>query len=277
MFKPVSSYALVICGLALAWPVEAANGAATQSIPDFTGFWQHGVPGQQYDKPPSGPGPVRRIGVPEDYTPNLNWRGDDKNPILQPWAAEAVRKEWERESKGLPELSPFTTCRPAGVPFVLSFLRPMQILQTPNKVFFHYQFNQQSRAVHMNVPHSKTLKPSYYGESVGHYEGDTLVVDTIGMNDKTWTDRFATPHTEKLHVVERYRLIDAGKTLEVFFTVTDPGAFTTPWSGIVKYPRVPGEKIQEEVCAENNTFHGITVPVAEIDPISGEKFPESRE
>ena len=71
--------------------------AAPQAVPDFSGFWQHGVPGQQYDKPPSGPGPVRRIGVPENYTANLNWRGDDKNPILQPWAAEAVRKEWERE------------------------------------------------------------------------------------------------------------------------------------------------------------------------------------
>jgi hypothetical protein len=159
------------------------SGAA-QAAPDLSGFWQHGVPGQQYDRPPSGPGPVRRIGVPENYAANLNWHGDDSNPILQPWAAKAVRAEWARESQGLPELSAQTTCRPAGVPFILSFLRPMQILQTPNKVVFLYQFDHQSRSVDLDRPHSANLAPSYYGESVGHYEGDTLVVDTIGLNDK---------------------------------------------------------------------------------------------
>jgi len=260
---------LLLSAAFVAGPADAA--------PDFTGFWQHGVPAQQYDKPPSGPGPVRRIGVPETYTANRNWRGDDTNPILQPWAAEAVRKEWARESQGLPELSAQTTCRPAGVPFVLSFLRPMQILQTPKKVVFLYQFDHQSRIVYMDQPHAPRLEPSYYGESVGHYDGDTLVVDTIGLNDKTWTDRFATPHTQALHVVERYSLIDGGKTLQVFFTVEDPGAFTTPWSAIVKYPRVTVRKIEEEVCAENNTFHGITIPTADTDPISGVKFPAVRE
>ena len=268
--KILASSAVLFAGVA---PVLAAGPA----IPDLTGYWQHGVPGQQYDNPPSGPGPVRRIGVPENYTANLNWHGDDKNPILQPWAAEAVRKEWERESQGLPELSPMTTCRPAGVPFVLSFLRPMQLLQTRDKVLFLYQFDHQSRTVYLDRPHSKALKPSYYGESVGHYEGDTLVVDTIGMNDKTWTDRFATPHTDKLHVVERYRLTDGGKMLQVFFTIEDPGAFTTPWSAIVNYPRVNVTQIEEEVCAENNTYHGITVPVAERDPVSGTAFPALKE
>ena len=269
MFRCVLSRAWRgLMGATLILTAVLAN-AAPRAAPDFSGFWQHGVPGQQYDNPPSGPGPVRRIGVPENYAANLNWRGDDKNPILQPWAAEAVRKEWERESRGLPELSAQTTCRPAGVPFILSFLRPMQILQTPKKVVFLYQFDHQSRVVYLDQAHSPNLAPSYYGESVGHYEGDTLIVDTLGMNDKTWTDRFATPHTEKLHVVERYRLIDGGKALEVFFTVEDPGAFTSTWSAIVKYPRVAGAKIEEEVCAENNTFHGLTIPVADIDPISG--------
>ena len=250
-----------------------ASGAA-EAAPDLSGFWQHGVPGQQYDKPPSGPGPVRRIGVPENYAANLNWHGDDSNPILQPWAAEAVRAEWARESQGLPELSAQTTCRPAGVPFILSLLRPMQILQTPKKVVFLYQFDHQSRSVDLDRPHSANLAPSYYGESVGHYEGDTLVVDTIGLNDKTWTDRFATPHTERLHVVERYRVIEDGKLLEVFFTVEDAGAFTTPWSAITRYPRVNIERIEEEACAENN--HDIPVPVADVDPISGAALHDPR-
>jgi hypothetical protein len=225
-FGVISSHgARVLVGaLALALWCAATEGASDK-IPDFSGFWQHGVPGQQYDNPPAGPGPVRRIGVPEDYAANLNWHGDDGNPILQSWAAEAVRKEWERERQGLPELSAQTTCRPAGVPFILSFLRPMQILQTPKKVVFLYQFDHQSRTVYLDQSHSAKLTPSYYGESVGRYEGDALIVDTIGMNDKTWTDRFATPHTEKLHVVERYRLTDNGKALEVFFTVEDSRAF----------------------------------------------------
>jgi hypothetical protein len=126
------------------------------------------------------------------------------------------------------------------------------------------------------VPGQQYDRPPYYGESVGHYEGDTLVVDTIGLNDKTWTDRFATPHTEKLHVVERYRLIDGAKTLEVFFTVEDPGAFTTIWSAITRYPRVNVERIEEEACAENNVGYGITVPVADIDPISGAALHDPR-
>jgi hypothetical protein len=91
------------------------------------------------------------------------------------------------------------------------------------------------------------------------------------MNDKTWTDRFATPHTEQLHVIERYRLVDDGKTLHAHFFVTDPGAFTTGWSAVMTWPRMNVAKIDEEVCAENNL--GLPIPVAEFDPITGEKFP----
>jgi len=80
--------------------------------------------------------------------------------------------------------------------------------------------------------------PSWFGESVGRYEGDTLVVDTVGMNDKTYIDSYRTPHTEKLHVVERFRMIEGGKTLEVKVHVEDPGAFTTPWDAIQRYRRV---------------------------------------
>jgi hypothetical protein len=73
------------------------------------------------------------------------------------------------------------------------------------------------------------VKPSWYGESVGHYEGDTLVVDTIGLNNKSFVDHFRTPHTEKLRVVERWRLIEGGNKLEVHVTVTDPDTFNQPW------------------------------------------------
>ena len=108
-----------------------------------------------------------------------------------------------------------------------------------------------SRRVHMNVPHSANPKPSWYGESVGHYEGDTLVVDTIGLNAKTFVDNYRTPHTEKLHVVERWRLIEGGNRLEVQVTVTDPDTFNQPWQAIRRYEKGQGA-FPEEICAENN-------------------------
>jgi len=249
----------VIAGVLLSGLITSATFDAT---PDFSGFWQHGARGQQYRNPASGPGPIRRVGVPEDASFTANWFGDDRNPILQPWTAEAVRIQRERESKGLADASAFTTCRPMGVPFILTYVRPIQFLQTPDRVYIVYQYDHQSRIVYLNRPHSKDLKPSYYGESVGHYEGDTLVVDTIGMNDKTWTDRFGTPHTDQLHVVERYSVTnsDGGKRLNVLFTVRDPGAFTSEWSAVVRFWRTepedqltPSGTMLEEVCAENNS------------------------
>jgi hypothetical protein len=105
--------------------------------------------------------------------------------------------------------------------------------------------------VYLDVPHSANPKPSWYGESVGHYEGDTLVVDTIGQNDRLPVDVYRTPHTEKLRVVERWRMIDDGKMMEVTFTVDDPDAFYQPWSGMRRYRRVPLETT-ETICAENN-------------------------
>src|SRR5436305_9038993 len=89
--------------------------------------------------------------------------------------------------------------------------------------------DKQVRHVYMNVPHSARPKPSWFGESVGHYEGDTLVVDTIGLNAKTFVDNYRTPHSEQLHVVERFRLIDGGRRMEARIRVEDPGAFNAPW------------------------------------------------
>jgi hypothetical protein len=114
----------------------------------------------------------------------------------------------------------------------------------------------QLRRVYLDQSHGADPKPSWYGESVGHYEnGDTLVVDTIGMNDKTYVDNYRTPHTTQLHVVERFRIIDGGKTLEVNVRVEDPGAFTTPWNAVQRYRRVEEGPLKEMVCADNNWDH----------------------
>jgi hypothetical protein len=125
------------------------------------------------------------------------------------------------------------------------------------------QGNWELRHVYLNVPHSKNVKPSWYGESVGHYEGDTLVVDTIGQNTKTFVDAFRTPHTEKLHVVERWRLIDGGKVLEVKVTVDDPDAYNQAWSSYVRHERAK-DPLVEDICAENNlNLFDYHMPVAE--------------
>ena len=100
------------------------------------------------------------------------------------------------------------------------------------------------------------------GESVGHYEGDTLVVDTIGQNTRLPVDVYRTPHTEKLHVVERWKVVDDGKMMEASFTVDDPDAFYQPWSATRQYRRVQ-EPMNEEVCAENNQhLFDYHIPVA---------------
>jgi len=115
----------------------------------------------------------------------------------------------------------------------------------------------------LNEPHSANVKPSWLGESVGHYEGDTLVVDTIGLNTKTVVDSFRTPHTEKLHVVERWHLIDGGNMLEVNITVDDPDTFHRPWQTYQRYQRGL-RPLAEFICAENNqNLFDYHMPVAD--------------
>jgi hypothetical protein len=157
--------------------------------------------------------------------------------------------------------TPRSSCMPAGVPaFILFGFQPLFFVQTPKEVLMIYSGDQQIRHVYLDMPHSANPKPSWYGESIGHYEGDTLVVDTIGLNDKTFVDNYRTPHTEKLHVVERWTLLDGGKTLEANARVEDPD--TWPWSGIQRYDRVQ-QPMTEQVCAENNQhLFDYHIPVA---------------
>lgn len=145
-------------------------------------------------------------------------------------------------------------CYPSGVPawVVYTLAEPIIMLQTAKQVTMINYGGPEVRRVFLDVPHSAPVKPSWYGESVGHYEGgDTLVVDTIGQSTKTFVDSYLTPHTDQLHVVERYKLVDGGKAIEVLITVDDPGAFTTPWSALQRFRRVPREWT-EDICAENN-------------------------
>ena len=243
-----------------------ATEPAPSVIPDFSGLWAH-TPIAEYQALPGKPGPVwdqKHPLSPTDFS--VAWEGNDDNPILQPWTAAEVRKHAEAAHAGTPIPSPQEVCQPSGVPNVITLPAPVQFIQQPNEIVILYQRDHQLRHIYMNVTHSANPATSWYGESIGHYEGDTLVIDTIGMNDKTPVDLFGTPHTEALHVVERYRLIDDGSQLEVVFTVEDSQAFTTAWSARMVYGRANGQALTEEICAENNidvvTKQPYPIPVA---------------
>jgi hypothetical protein len=196
--------------------------------------------------PAHGAGPVQQDPA-RPYVSNDEFRvsgrqptervADLNSPILQPWAREVVRKRNEAVLSGKLVGTPTASCWPKGVTaFLLSpMTQPMYFIQGPKEVVLILTSFNDVRHIHLTDKHSADVKPSWYGESIGHYEGDTLVVDTIGLDERTWVDGFGTPHTAQMHVIERYRLIEGGNVLEVNVHVEDPGAFTMPWDAIQRF------------------------------------------
>jgi len=168
--------------------------------------------------------------------------GDPNAPILQPWAKELIRKRNDDINAGKPGFSRQASCWPNGTPaFLLYPQQPVYFVQAPKEVVMIWQGDHQFRYVYLNTAHSANPNPSWYGESVGHYEGDTLVVDTIGISERTLVDNFGTPHTAQLHTIERFRMTNNGLGMEVSLHVEDPGTFTTAWNAMQHYRRVePG-------------------------------------
>jgi len=221
-----------------------ALSASTQGTADLSGTWE----GSGFDLAPGakGPGPVTNLSS-DIQKPE----GDYKNPILQPWAAAVVKKWAEETHAGRAPAHAHALCYPTSLPGVMTLHNAYQFLQTPEKVTIIIANQTQARHIYLNVPHSKHVTPSWYGESVGHYEGDALIVDTVGIKtmDVVPLDRFGTPHTEKLHVVERIRKL-SGKELRIDYRIEDPGAFTTPFDAVALFH--PFKEWDEETCAENN-------------------------
>ena len=268
-FSSTISLAVFAC-----WGFWVQNAAAQNTdTPDFSsdnaGWVAYGT---DFIQPPSGPGPVvsdpahpfipgreeyRRAQPDRQGPAQSTFRvADLSNPILQPWAREELRKRNELVLSGKPGFTRQVSCWPLGVPgFLLYPILPIYFIQMPKEIVVISQEYELTRHIYLGVAHSQPATPSFFGESVGYYEGDTLVVDTIGLNDKTYVDNYRTPHSDRLHVVERFRLIDGGKTLEVDVHVEDPGAFTTAWDAIQRYIRVALPAYQEHTCAENNADH----------------------
>ena len=264
-------------------------------MPDFSGVWRHSsLP--WFAPPASGAGPVinlsRRNGV-SNYSQLV---GDYTNPILQPWAAQIIKAHGDISLAGATYPNPANQCWPEPVPFIFKN-NGMQMLKQPHQVTLLYDENHQFRQVHLNEPHPGNVKPSWHGDSVGHYEAETLVIDTVAVKtDRPFAmvDLFGTPYTKALHVIERYRLLDyegakdglerdakenyrpegnlvpneKGKWLQIEVRVEDEGAFTMPWSATVSYGARSGPWI-EKVCAENrfgffSTGNEAMVPTAKI-------------
>ncbi len=237
--------------LALAAVACLSTATSAQQRPDISGLWTRGGAANTLFHPPqSGPGPVMTIKLPgQNNVPRQ--AGDYNSPILQPWAKEVVRRQTElvlAQDRAL--YTPQETCRPMGVPHILQLNFHAQIIDDGKKIVFLYERHNQWRMARLNASHPATVKPSWFGDSVARWEGDTLVVDTVGLDPRTWVDVFATPHTDKLHVVERYRRRDANN-LDVTIEVDDPGTFTTKWSAQVSYQK-DDEPWLETICAENN-------------------------
>jgi hypothetical protein len=145
-------------------------------------------------------------------------------------------------------------CVPPGMPYIYLQLFPMQIVQTPKEVIEFFEYDHSVRYIYTDGrKHPDDLTPTYNGHSIGHWEGDTLVVDTVGLNGKNWLDRLGHPESEQMHIVERIHRADE-KTLQVDFTFDDPKAYPKPWTAVIKFRAHPTWDVLEHVCEDNIEF-----------------------
>jgi hypothetical protein len=190
-------------------------------------------------------------------------------PFL-PWSKEFFDQRDRILSKDDPE----GYCLPPGIPRLMNTPFPMQIYQLPDRILQVYEGGAHMwRIIYMDGrehPKGDKLNPTYLGHAVGHWEGDTLVVDVVGFNDRTWLDAAGHPHTEQLHVIERYTRLDTN-TLHYQATIEDPGAYSKPWTVGWKIEWQPGWDPLEYVCQENNKDVGVNGHMVGLRP--GEKHP----
>jgi hypothetical protein len=251
-------------------PSPSAAAPAGSPIPQLGSLdvgWNANFWDFQLDPPPgSGHGPMKTdpkypytsqcqnggCGVGTDFPPPIV---DTKDPVLKPWAAREMQETNDEVLTGKMTI-PFTAqsrCWPGGVPGQLLFLQPMYFVQTPKEVWMLWERDHFVRRIYLTDKHSETVKPSWFGESIGRYEGgNTLVVDTIGLSGGKfhYLDSFRTPHTDKLHVVERFTISPDGKTLTAIVTVDDPDTFNAPLT-LKQTWRKANLAMLEMACAED--------------------------
>jgi len=224
---------------------------AADGHPDLTGVWQGNTnrPGS-WEEANTGFG----VGQTGDPAPSQTQRPSQQPlpprdpPPYQPWAAAKVLESFNR--RGIDD--PAARCLAGGVPRAnLTGLFPIQIVQTPQQIVILYEYMRIFRVIPLNAKHPYDLEPTYMGDSVGHWEGNTLVVDVTGFNGKTWLGPTGTFHTEALHVTERYTRVNRD-TIDYDVTMEDPNVFTKPWTIHTNMMLRQGTRLREYECGENN-------------------------
>jgi len=248
----VSAAAILSLGLTprLAPELRAARPPAAAPAPDLTGIWS----------PPRTP----KGFLPYNFSP-------EAPPPMQPWAA----KRCELVGCGTGPLGranddsrdPFlTSCAPYGIPRLMNYVEPFEILMTPGRVLMLFEGGNALRQIWTDGRgHPADLDPSWMGHSIGHWEGDVLVVDTIGLNDKSWLDTAGHPHSDALHVTERIRRVDHD-TLEDTLTFDDPKAYTKPWSSKIIYKLHPDWSLREDIVCEDRILMDLKTKKDKVYP-----------
>ena len=239
------------CSSGSSAPDNAASAVprASDGKPDLTGVWQGGN-GRRgtWEEANSGLG-VGGTGLDPAAPANLASQQVVQGPApYQPWAAKRVLESYNK--RGIDD--PASLCLPLGIPRIaLVGLFPLQIVQTEKQIVILYEYMSLYRVIPLNVEHPDDVVPGYMGDSVGRWEGDTLVVDVIGFNDKTWLTGTGTFHSDALHITERYTRIDKDQ-INYDVTMEDPNVLTEPWTIHTTLMHREGTRLREYVCAENN-------------------------
>jgi hypothetical protein len=248
---------VVTLSSAVVMPAEAADGSSSAAAPaqkapvkshDLTGIWRIWHKARD---------PVRQLShydimlaLTLDKPPLTAWgqeRYDAARPFVGPRAIPVGQSN-----------DPALKCFPPGIPRLYVTLSTLtEIIQVPGRIFMYFETNNILREIWMDGrKHTEDPDPSWMGESIGRWEGDTLVIDTTGFNDKSWLDQDGLPHSDKLHVIERLRRVDHDN-LEIKITIDDPIAYTKPWTTMLMFDRHPEWQIEESICEDNENFNDI--------------------
>ena len=219
--------------------------------PDLTGVWQGGSTQRgSWEEANGGTGvggSGRDAAAPVALSSNDRPAGREGAPY-QPWAAKKVLEAFNR--RGIDD--PTSRCLPAGIPRTVTLgLFPQQFVQTPTQIIMLYEYMNVFRVIPFASKHPDDIIPSYLGSAIARWEGDTLVVDSIGYNDQTWLAGTGTFHTEALHTVERFTRVDKDR-INYEITMEDPNVLTKPWKLQSSLMLREGTRLEEYTCAENN-------------------------
>jgi len=214
--------------------------------PDFSGLWERPYTPDMTVTSRDGKTQVADPSLPDEPSKDPNARGPKKKVL--PFTA-AGKAEWEAYDAANGDYTGM--CMPFGLIRSVNSPDPLQIMQNPKYLGELWEQNTWFHLVRINGEHPKSLTPTWFGDSIGKWDGDTLVIDTIGFNNRTRLDTIGHPHSDKMHVIERYSRPDLGH-INYEIVIDDPVTFTKPWKNTRVFTLRPDWEIMEYSCEENN-------------------------